>query len=103
MFLRGMSRTKVKELVRETLFAPDDHIIEPDGLTHCVLKFFPYDVGEFVQFDEVGNLITRLLQVVKVAFKVNEHGDFLVFTAYPTHVSIKFLIAKQNIESYINN
>lgn len=98
-----MRRTKVKELVRETLFAPDDHFIEPDGLTHCALKSYPYDVGEFVQFDDVGNLITRLLRVVNVVFKVNEHGDFLVISAYPIHVSMKFLIAKQNIESYISN
>lgn len=103
MFLCGMSRIEVKELVRSTLFDPDDHIIEPDGLTHCALKLYPYDVGEFVQFDDVGNLITRLLQVVKVVFRVNELGDFVVLTAYPTHVSMKFLITKQNIESYINN
>lgn len=97
-----MPRAEVRRLVWETLFTPDDHIIERDGLTHCALKLYPYDVGEFVQFDDVGNLITRLLQVVKVVFQVNEHGDFVVISAYPTHVSMKFLIAKQNIESYIN-
>lgn len=98
-----MRRTEVKELVRETLFAPEDHFIEPDERTHCALKSYPYDVGEFVQFDDVGNLITRLLRVVKVVFEVKEHGHFLVVSAYPTHVSMKFLIAKQNIESYISN
>ena len=103
MFLCGMRRTEVKELVRETLFAPDDHFIERDGLRHCALKSYPYNVGEFVQFDDVGNLITRLLRVVKVVFQFNEHWDFLVISAYPTHVSMKFLIAKQNIESYISN
>ena len=91
-----MSRLEVESLVQETVFAPEEYAIEKDG-THVAKKSFPYDVGEFVEFDKVGNLCTRLLQVVKVVFKVNRHGDVLVITAYPTNVSIKF--AKQNIES----
>lgn len=89
MFLCGMSRVEVESLVQETVFAPEEYAIEKDG-THVAKKSFPYDVGEFVEFDKVGNLCTRLLQVVKVVFKVNRHGDVLVITAYPTNVSIKF-------------
>ena len=89
MFLCGMSRVEVESLVQETVFAPEEYAIEKDG-THVAKKSFPYDVGEFVEFDKVGNLCTRLLQVVKVVFKVNKHGDVLVITAYPTNVSIKF-------------
>lgn len=84
-----MSRVEVESLVQETVFAPEEYAIEKDG-THVAKKSFPYDVGEFVEFDKVGNLCTRLLQVVKVVFKVNRHGDVLVITAYPTNVSIKF-------------
>ena len=89
MFLCGMSRVEVESLVQETVFAPEEYAIEKDG-THVARKSFPYDVGEFVEFDRVGNLCTRLLQVVEVVFKVNRHGDVLVITAYPTNVSIKF-------------
>ena len=89
MFLCGMSRAEVESLVQQTVFAPEEYTIEKDG-THVAKKSFPYDVGEFVEFDKVGNLCTRLLQVVKVVFKVNRHGDVLVITAYPTNVSIKF-------------
>lgn len=89
MFLCGMSRVEVESLVQETVFAPEEYAIEKDG-THVAKKSFPYDVGEFVEFDKVGNLCTRLLQVVQVVFKVNRHGDVLVITAYPTNVSIKF-------------
>ena len=89
MFLCGMSRVEVESLVQETVFAPEEYAIEKDG-THVARKSFPYDVGEFVEFDKVGNLCTRLLQVVEVVFKVNRHGDVLVITAYPTNVSIKF-------------
>lgn len=89
MFLCGMSRAEVESLVQQTVFAPEEYTIENDG-THVAKKSFPYDVGEFVEFDKVGNLCTRLLQVVKVVFKVNRHGDVLVITAYPTNVSIKF-------------
>ena len=89
MFLCGMSRVEVESLVQETVFAPEEYNIEKDG-THVAKKSFPYDVGEFVEFDKVGNLCTRLLQVVKVVFKVNRDGDVLVITAYPTNVSIKF-------------
>ena len=89
MFLCGMSRLEVESLVQETVFAPEEYAIEKDG-THVAKKSFPYDVGEFVEFDKVGNLCTRLLQVVKVVFEVNRHGDVLVITAYPTNVSIKF-------------
>ena len=84
-----MSRVEVESLVQETVFAPEEYNIEKDG-THVAKKAFPYDVGEFVEFDKVGNLCTRLLQVVKVVFKVNRDGDVLVITAYPTNVSIKF-------------
>ena len=84
-----MSRVEVESLVQETIFAPEEYTIEKDR-THVAKKSFPYDVGEFVEFDKVGNLCTRLLQVVEVVFKVNRHGDVLVITAYPTNVSIKF-------------
>ena len=89
MFCYGMSRTKIKSLVHETVFAPEKYTIEKDG-THVAEKSFPFDVGEFVYYDKADKRCTLLLQVVKVVFLVNNDGDVLVITAYPTNVSMKF-------------
>ena len=89
MFLCGMCKAEIKSLVQETVFAPKKYTIEEDG-THVAEKSFPYNVGEFVYYDNADNLCSLLLQVVKVVFLVNKDGDVLVNTAYPTNVSIKF-------------
>lgn len=84
-----MSRTKIKSLVHETVFDPEKYTIEKDG-THVAEKSFPFDVGAFVYNDKADNRCTLLLQMVKVVFTVNNDGDVLVITAYPTNVSVKF-------------
>ena len=84
-----MCKAEIKSLVQETVFAPKKYTIEEDG-THVAEKSFPYNVGEFVYYDNAGNLCSLLLQVVKVVFSVNKDGDVRVTTAYPTNVSIKF-------------
>ena len=89
MFCYGMSRTKIKSLVHETVFDPTKYTIEKDG-THVAEKSFPFDVGAFVYYDKADNPCTLLLRVVKVVFSVNNDGDVVVITAYPTNVSIKF-------------
>ena len=89
MFLCGMLKDEILYIIQKTILCPDVHTIERGG-THVAKKTFPYDVGEFVEFDQADKLCTRLLNVVKVVFTKNKHGNIRVITAYPTKVSIKF-------------
>ena len=74
MFLCGTSKAhEVVSIVQETLLCPDKHIIGTGG-KHVAKKTFPYDVGEFVEFDEAGNLCTRLLNIVKVSGFYNQQA-----------------------------
>ena len=83
MFLCGMLKDEILYIVEQTILWPDVHTIERGG-THVAKKTFPYDVGEFVEFDQADKLCTRLLNVVKVVFTKNKHGNIRVITAYPT-------------------
>ena len=83
MFLCGMLKDEILYIVQKTILCPDVHTIERGG-THVAKKTFPYDVGEFVEFDQADKLCTRLLNVVKVVFTKNKHGNVRVITAYPT-------------------
>lgn len=83
MFLCGMLKDEILYIVQQTILCPDVHTIERGG-THVAKKTFPYDVGEFVEFDQADKLCTRLLNVVKVVFTKNKHGNIRVITAYPT-------------------
>ena len=83
MFLCGMLKDEILYIVQQTILCPDVHTIERGG-KHVAKKTFPYDVGEFVEFDQADKLCTRLLNVVKVVFTKNKHGNIRVITAYPT-------------------
>lgn len=83
MFLCGMLKFEILKIVQKTILCPDQHTVEKGG-AHVAKKIFPYDVGEFVEFDQADNLCTRLLNVVKVVYTKNKHGDIRVITAYPT-------------------
>ena len=90
MFLRGMLKDEIVSLVEETILCPDEPTTKRGRRKHVAKKTFPNDVGEFVEFDLADKLCTRLLNVVKVVFTKNKHGNIRVITAYPTKVSIKF-------------
>ena len=83
MFLCGMLKDEILYIVQQTILCPDVHTIERGG-THVAKKTFPYDVGEFVEFDQADKLCTRLLNVVKVVFTKNKRGNIRVITAYST-------------------
>ena len=91
MFLCGMLKDEILYLVQETILSPDVHTIERGG-THVAKKTFPYEVGEFVEFDLANKLCTRLLNVVKVVFTENKHGNIRVITAYPTMCKHKIFL-----------
>ena len=91
MFLCGMLKDEILYIIQKTILCPDVHTIERGG-THVAKKTFPYHVGEFVEFDQADKLCTRLLNVVKVVFTKNKHGNIRVITAYPTMCKHKISI-----------
>ena len=90
MFLRGMLKDEIVSIVEETILCPDEPTTKRGRRKHVAKKTFPNDVGEFVEFDLADKLCSRLLNVVKVVFTKNKHGNIRVITAYPSKVSIKF-------------
>lgn len=55
MFLCRMVKDEILYIVQQTILCPDVHTIERGG-THVAKKTFPYDVGEFVEFDQADKL-----------------------------------------------
>lgn len=89
MFLCGMLKDEILYIVQKTILSPDVHTIERGG-THVAKKTFPYDVGEFVEFDQADKLCTRLLNVVKVVFKKTSMETSALLQHIQQCVSIKF-------------
>ena len=70
-------------MIRVTLQSPDKRpYVQGDGAL-IAIRDFKYPVGEMVQFDRRGHLITRLTTVVKVVYTIDEDGDFEVITSFP--------------------
>lgn len=83
MFLSGMAHEEVLEVIRVTLRSPDEPTyIQGDGAL-VAIRNFGYPVGEMVEFDRRGHLITWLTNTVKVVYTVDEHGDYEVITSFP--------------------
>lgn len=83
MFLCRMRHEEVLQVIRVTLQSPDEPpYVQGDGAL-VALRNFEYPVGEMVQFDRRGHLITRLTTTVKVVYTVNEDGDYEVITSFP--------------------
>ena len=83
MFLCGMAHEEVLEVIRVTLRSPDEPTyIQGDGAL-VAIRNFGYPVGEMVEFDRRGHLITWLTTTVKVVYTVDEHGDYEVITSFP--------------------
>lgn len=82
MFLCGLCKDEVLEIITRSLRSPDDSYVQEDGAMVAV-KRFPYPIGEMVNFDRKGNLITRLISTVKVIYGIDRHGDYYIITAFP--------------------
>ena len=82
MFLCGMSKDAVLDMIKRTLQSPDQAFTQDDGLL-VRLKNFSSPVGEMIYFDEEGVLVTRILTTVKVVFTIDKHGNYDIVTAFP--------------------
>lgn len=82
MFLRGSSRTKVLNIIRETVRWPDKIYTQKDG-RKVLLKKYKEEVGELPHFDENGRLTTRLLKTMRVVYNIDRKRNVQVITAHP--------------------
>ena len=69
-------------MITRSLRSPDDSYVQDDGAMVAVKRFL-YPIGEMVNFDRKGNLITRLISTVKVIYGIDRHGDYYIITAFP--------------------
>lgn len=82
MFLRGSSRTKVLNIIRETVRWPDKVYSQKDG-RKVALKKFKEEVGELPHFDEKKRLTTRLIKKMRVVYNIDRKRNVQVVTAHP--------------------
>ena len=87
-----MTHGEVLQLIRVTLRWPDETFIQTrnqrnqknqTNQEYVAIRDFEYPVGEMVEFDRRGHLITRLTTTVKVVYTVDDRGDYEVITSFP--------------------
>ena len=102
VFLRRMTHQDVLQVIRATLRSPNEQRTQEDNKL-VAIRNFGYPVGQMVDFDRRGHLITRLTTEVQVVYRVDDHDDYEVVTSFPLirrearEVRIIFPIAKYGL------